>query len=98
MLTTRPQKPSTSPSKYVPPGRYSKVRHHIQSDQDDSFQVEIFTFAAEVPKENKYIDYESNIVLFHWLWNRLPAEILETLPGKPNAFRKRVRKVINVVH
>jgi hypothetical protein len=31
------------------------------------------------------------------LWNRLPAEILETLPCKPNAFRKRVRKVINVV-
>jgi hypothetical protein len=32
------------------------------------------------------------------LWNRLPAEILETLPCKPNAFRKRVRKVINVVN
>jgi hypothetical protein len=28
---------------------------------------------------------------------RLPADILETLPCKPNAFRKRVRKVINVV-
>jgi hypothetical protein len=33
-----------------------------------------------------------------WLWNRLPAEILGTLPCKPNAFRKRVRKVINVVN
>jgi hypothetical protein len=33
-----------------------------------------------------------------WFWNRLPAEILETLPCKPNAFRKRVRKVINVVN
>jgi hypothetical protein len=32
------------------------------------------------------------------LWNRLPAEILETLPCKPNAFRKRARKVINVVN
>jgi hypothetical protein len=32
------------------------------------------------------------------LWNRLPAEVLETLPCKPNAFRKRVRKVINVVN
>jgi len=32
------------------------------------------------------------------LWNRLPAEILGTLPCKPNAFRKRVRKVINVVN
>jgi hypothetical protein len=32
------------------------------------------------------------------LWNRLPAEILETVPSKPNAFRKRVRKVINVVN
>jgi hypothetical protein len=32
------------------------------------------------------------------LWNRLPAEILETLPCKPNTFRKRVRKVINVVN
>jgi len=32
------------------------------------------------------------------LWNRLPAEILGTLPCKPNAFRNRVRKVINVVN
>jgi hypothetical protein len=32
------------------------------------------------------------------LWNRLPAEILGTLSYKPNAFRKRVRKVINVVN
>ena len=32
------------------------------------------------------------------LWNRLPAGILGTLPSKPNAFRKRVRKVINVVN
>ena len=32
------------------------------------------------------------------LWNRLPAEILGTLSCKPNAFRKRVRKVINVVN
>ena len=32
------------------------------------------------------------------LWNRLPAEILETLSCKPNAFRKRVRKVINGVN
>jgi hypothetical protein len=30
------------------------------------------------------------------LWNRLPAEILETLPCKPRAFRKRVKKVIKV--
>jgi hypothetical protein len=29
-------------------------------------------------------------------WNRLPAEILETIPCKPSAFRKRVRRVINV--
>jgi hypothetical protein len=29
------------------------------------------------------------------LWNRLPAEILGTLPCKPSAFRKRVRGVIN---
>ena len=32
------------------------------------------------------------------LWNQLPAEILGTLPCKPNTFRKRVRKVINVVN
>jgi hypothetical protein len=32
------------------------------------------------------------------LWNRLPAEILGTLLCKPNAFRKKVRKVINVVN
>jgi len=32
------------------------------------------------------------------LWNRLPSEILGTLPCKPNAFRKRVRRVINVVN
>jgi hypothetical protein len=32
------------------------------------------------------------------LWNRLPAEILGTLPFKPNPFRKRVGKVINVVN
>jgi len=32
------------------------------------------------------------------LWNRLPAEILGTLPCKTNAFRKMVRKVINVVN
>jgi hypothetical protein len=32
------------------------------------------------------------------LWNQLPAEILGTLPCKPNAFRKRVRKEINVVN
>jgi hypothetical protein len=31
------------------------------------------------------------------LWNQLPAEILWTFPCKPSAFRKRVRKVINVV-
>jgi len=30
------------------------------------------------------------------LWNRLPAEILGTLPCEPNAFRKRVWKVIVV--
>jgi hypothetical protein len=32
------------------------------------------------------------------LWNRLPAKILETLPCKTNALRKRVRSVINVVN
>jgi hypothetical protein len=32
------------------------------------------------------------------LWNLLPAVILGTLPYKPSAFRKRVRKVINVVN
>jgi hypothetical protein len=32
------------------------------------------------------------------LWNRLPAEILGTLPCKPSDFRKRVRRVINVVN
>jgi len=32
------------------------------------------------------------------LWNRLPVEILGTLPCKPSAFRKRVRRVINVVN
>jgi hypothetical protein len=32
------------------------------------------------------------------LWNRLPAEILGTLPCKPSAFRKRIRRVINVVN
>jgi hypothetical protein len=32
------------------------------------------------------------------LWNRLPAEILRTVPSKTNPFRKRVRKVINVVN
>jgi len=32
------------------------------------------------------------------LWNRLPAEILGTLPCKPSAFRERVRRVINVVN
>jgi hypothetical protein len=32
------------------------------------------------------------------LWNRLAAEILGTLPCKPSAFGKRVRKVINVVN
>ena len=31
-------------------------------------------------------------------WNQLPAEILRTLPRKPSAFRKRVRRVINVVN
>jgi hypothetical protein len=30
-------------------------------------------------------------------WNRLPVKILGTLPCKPNIFRKRVKKVINVV-
>jgi hypothetical protein len=32
------------------------------------------------------------------LWNRLPAEILGTLSCKPNVFRKRVRRVSNVVN
>jgi len=32
------------------------------------------------------------------LWNRLPAEILGTLPCKQNASRKMVRKMINVVN
>jgi len=32
------------------------------------------------------------------LWNRLPAEILGSLPCKPSAFRKRIRIVINVVN
>ena len=31
------------------------------------------------------------------LWSQLLAEILGALPCKRNAFRKRVRKVINVV-
>jgi hypothetical protein len=31
-------------------------------------------------------------------WNRLPAEILGTLSYKPIAFRKRVRREINVVN
>jgi hypothetical protein len=32
------------------------------------------------------------------LWNRLPAEILGTLPCKSSAFKKRVRRVINLVN
>ena len=32
------------------------------------------------------------------LWNRLPAEILGTLRCKPSAFRKRVRRVVNMVN
>jgi hypothetical protein len=32
------------------------------------------------------------------LWNQLPAEILGTLPCEPYAFRKKVRRVINVVN
>jgi hypothetical protein len=32
------------------------------------------------------------------LRNRLPAEMLGTVPSTPNAFRKRVRRVINVVN
>jgi hypothetical protein len=32
------------------------------------------------------------------LWKRLPAEILGTVPCKPNAFRKRIRRMINVVN
>ena len=32
------------------------------------------------------------------LWNQLPTDILGTLPCKLNAFKKRVRKVINVVN
>jgi len=32
------------------------------------------------------------------LWNRLPAEILGTLPCKPNAFRRRVRREIDAVN
>jgi hypothetical protein len=32
------------------------------------------------------------------LWNLLPAEILGSLPCKPNVFRKRARKVINIVN
>jgi len=32
------------------------------------------------------------------LWNRLPAEILGSIPCKPSAFRKRVRSVINMVN
>jgi hypothetical protein len=30
-------------------------------------------------------------------WNQLPAEVLGTLPCKPNTLKKRVRKVINEV-
>jgi hypothetical protein len=32
------------------------------------------------------------------LWNWLPADILGTLPCKPSAFGKRVRRVINVMN
>jgi len=32
------------------------------------------------------------------LWSGLPAEILDTLPCKPSAFRKKARRVINVVN
>jgi len=32
------------------------------------------------------------------LWNRLSAEILGTLPCKPTAFRKKGRKVVNMVN
>jgi hypothetical protein len=32
------------------------------------------------------------------IWNRLPAKISGTLPFKPNAFRKRGRKVIDVLN
>jgi hypothetical protein len=28
------------------------------------------------------------------IWNKLPAEVLETFPCKPNIFRTRVRKAI----
>jgi len=30
-------------------------------------------------------------------WNQLPAEVLGTLPCKPNTLKNRVRKVINEV-
>jgi len=32
------------------------------------------------------------------LWNRLPAEILGTVPYKPNAFRRGVRRAIIVLN
>ena len=34
----------------------------------------------------------------HPTLDRLPAEILGTLPCKPNAFRNKVSRVINVVN
>ena len=46
----------------------------------------------------KYSFVNRTIWLWNRFWNWLPAEILGTLPCKPNTFRKRVRKVINVVN
>jgi hypothetical protein len=47
---------------------------------------------TDIGKKNSFVNRTIR------LWNRLPAEILRTLPCKPSGFRKRVRKVINVVN
>jgi len=61
----------------------SRVDHERKSrDRKQMTDIEKYSFAYRTIR----------------LCNRLPAEILGTLPCKPNAFRKRVVNVINVVH
>jgi len=63
-------------------------------------------YLSRVDHERKirYMRQRTDIVKYSFvnrtirLWNRLPAEILGTLSCKVNAFRKGVRKVINVMN
>ena len=93
--------PSTAPSV----NQYQSLTHlhHNSPSRPKSTQTEhvcLWKVASpgKISSSHSSLSPVSPVKRTMRLWNQLSVEILGTLPCEPNAFRKSVRKVINVVN